>query len=187
MEEGIESERHTLQLMNERDEIANALRDAKRNRELEEKAYEAAKKYVSLRLGAALAEEISAAKFMQLELQKRLGSDDRVEGEGSDESSLRDTERQPSILETSRTNSISATRAVVDVQALIVKERKITMKLRTDLNEQMKLETSCKEKLQGCKTEAASWEQEQSLILEVRYRVCSSYPCSDPAYLTFTF
>jgi hypothetical protein len=194
LEEGIESERYVLQLMNGRDEVEVALRDASCGKELGEKVYEAAKKYASIIAAVAITKELAVQNDEEKELAQRLNSKLNLESEMEDNScwgpgkgefgnnsresvtltaSLRNGGIRKNVdVQICRTASVTAGEAVSDALSSMSQKSKTVRQLREESSELMQVINDTKVRLKGSVLDAAARDEAHSLIKKVISESC---------------
>lgn len=190
LEEGIESERRILQLMNDKDEVEGALKEASREKELGEKIYEVSRKFISLIAAVVITRKLTAINNEEKELADRLrcrlnlyrefeedsGLD--VEGESDflssphkqerDTRNLRKGEIKKNVdLQKCRSANVIAGEAVSDVQSSIAQKSKVTAQLRGESTEQIQLIFDTNRRLKRSILDAAARDEEYSVMNEV--------------------
>jgi flagellar biosynthesis/type III secretory pathway chaperone len=181
LEEGIESERHILQLMNEKDEVDVALIDAGRGKELGEKVYEVVKKYASIIAAVAITKELTHQKDEEKELVRCLNCKVNFDSEMEDDScldpggadsvnvtlttSLRNRGSRINVdLQKCRAANVKAGEAVSDALSSMSQKNKTVRQLRAESSEQMQLINETKVRLKGSVLDAAARDEAHSLI-----------------------
>lgn len=177
LEEGIESERYVLQLMNEKDEVEVALRDASQGKELGEKVYEVAKKYVSIIAAVTIARELAVQNDEEKELVQRLNdrlnslndmNDDFV-SVPHDSAMLTASQRNRKNvdLQKYRTANTTAGDAVSEALSSMSQKNKTVRQLRAESIEQVQVINDTKVRLKEGVLDAAVKGEAHSLMNEV--------------------
>jgi hypothetical protein len=190
LEEGIESERYILQLMNEKDEVDTALREASRGKELGEKVYEVAKKYASIIAAVAITRELAVQSDEGKELKQRINCRLNL-ASAMEDSSSSDPEKVTGLVKTQhgsamltaslrnegirknvdlqkcRTANVTAGEAVSDALSSISQRNKTVQQLRAESSEQMQVINDTKIRLKGSILDSTVRDEAHSLMNKV--------------------
>ena len=190
LEKDIENEKKIIELINKKNELLNAIKDAKKVTELSEVAHNSAKKYASLLIAIGLAKEIeedykkekkllndlnnykkvSAVSVMNTEVveDKQISRKNKSVGtikyENDDENEV---ENVISSIEDYKIENNKAIDNVTRIQSALIKEKKISLQLQNEEIENKDGKNKAEKKLNDREIEIKSSKEEGKLLSEV--------------------